>query len=176
MAAIEIIPKREIRPILKENIVFYVSLFLLILSLAIFFFLDYYQRKNLEELRELEQILTRQKTKEEIGLEQKVLGTKRKIENFSPLISAHKKVSKLFSFLEKITHPNIFFYNLDLKAARGRAELKGKTTEFKSLGQQLLTLEEEALIEKTELSDLRIGEEGGIEFSIKLLLKPEIFK
>jgi len=174
--AIEIIPKRKIEVPAREDILFVLSLVLLILSLGAFFGLNYYQKKNSKTLRDLEEILTKEKTKEEITLEQKVLEVKEKIEKISLLLPSHKESSNFFSFLEKVTHPKVFFSDLELKPEKGRVELQGKAEDFRILGQQLSIFKKEGLIENTNLSKASIGKEGGIEFSINLSLKPEIFK
>ena len=174
--AIEIIPKPKIEVPTREDILFVLSLVLLIFSLIAFFALSYYQKRDLKTLEDLEEILTKEKTKEEITLEQKVLEAKEKIEKISLLLPSHKESSNFFSFLEKVTHPKVFFSNLELKPEKGRVELQGKAEDFKILGQQLSFFKEEELIEKSELLKAGIGKEGGIEFSINLSLKPEIFK
>lgn len=174
--AIEIIPKPKIEVPAREDILFVLSLVLLILSLGAFFGLNYYQKKNSKTLRDLEEILTREKTKEEITLEQKVLEIKEKIEKISLLLPSHKKSSNFFSFLERVTHPKVFFGDLELKPEKGRVELQGKAEDFRILGQQLSIFKKEELIENTNLLRASIGEEGGIEFSINLSLKSEIFK
>jgi len=174
--AIEIVPKEKIKVPLKENLLFYLSLILFIFSLATSFFLDYCQKKNFDILEEIEMILIKEKTKEEIRIEQKMLGVKKKIEDFSFLLSSHKKNTNFFKFLEKTTHPRILFHDLILETEEGKVNLSGKTENLKILGQQLLIFNREQFIEKAELLNTKIGKEGGIEFSIELSLNPEIFK
>lgn len=174
--AIEIIPKPKIKVPEKKDVLFYFSLIFLALCLASYFFLDFKQNQALKALEALEQRLTKEKTEEEITIEQEVLDTKNKIERFSVLISSHQKSSNIFQLLEKLCHPQVFFSDFDFNVSKGDLLLEGRVASFEALGQQLLILEREKLINKVELTGLGLAREGGLNFSIRIFFSPQVLK
>lgn len=174
--AIEIVPKEKIKRLTKESILFYLSLFLFIFSIALFLFFTYSQKEGLKTLQELEAALVQQKTREEVELSQKISEAKKKTEAISLLLSSHKKGTNFFNLLEKLTHPEVSFNKFILETEEGMVSLTGRTESFKALGQQTSALEEEELIEEVNLVYIKMGKEKEIEFLISLLLDPEIWK
>lgn len=175
--AIEIVPKEEIKPIPWQNILLYFFIFLLLVSIAGYFALDYYfVKKAQQKLQELEMKVTEIRTPQQIALEEKILDYREKIEDFSSLLSSHKKNSNFFNFFEKITHPRIFFSELNLNTKLNQVKLSGRAESFRALGEQLLIFREAEFIKDLNLSNLGIGEEGEIRFTFNLDLDPNLFK
>lgn len=173
---IEIVPKEKIKALTRESIFFYLSLVLLILVLALFFFFSYSEKKGLETLEKLDEAIAKLKTEEERELSQKLLGAKKRIEAISTLLSSHKKSTNVFDLLEKVTHPKVFLYDFSLDTGEGSVSFQGKTESFKALGQQIIIFKEEEFIKEINLSQANMGKEGEIDFSVSLLLDPEILK
>lgn len=174
--AIEIVPKEKIKGIKREDILFYLSLSLLVIALLAFVFFIYYEKKSLETIRELDDALARQKTKERTELAQRVFAAKKKIDKISLLLSNHKKNSNVFGFLEGVTHPKAFFSSFGLDADKRSLSLEGKTESFKTLGQQIIIFKQEEPMKEINLLRTGMGREGEVSFSFGILLGPEILK
>ena len=125
-----------------------------------------------EEITDLDQQL--KKTAEEKELENNLLAKEKRINDFKGLLSKHKKVINVFNFLQEKTHPQASFSSFQLDS-KGQISLSGSTKSFENLGQQLLALKGESLLDDVTLSEVSMGQEG-ITFSLRLLLNPEIFK
>lgn len=174
--AIEIIPKPVEKIPFWQNFLFYFSVILLIISISSYFGFGYLLDKNKVIFEGLEETLKREKTPEESALEDKVLGYQKKINTFSQLISEHFYGSEVFSLIEKLCHPQVWFSQFGFNFPEYSLMLSGNSDSFSVVGQQLLLFEKESLIKEVNLSQLNLGKEGKIDFIINLSLDPTIFK
>lgn len=173
--AIEVIPKEAKKLPLWQNILFYFSIALALSFILGYFVLAHFIEKAEISLQNLEETIEQAKTPQQIALENEVLNYKKKIDDLALLISNHKIGSNFFDFLEKITHPKVFFSEINLDIKNGSLNLEGQTESFEALGQQILIFKEEEKIKNFKLSETRIGKEGRIEFSLRISLDPRIF-
>ncbi|MFC1663726.1 hypothetical protein ACFL0A_01225 [Patescibacteria group bacterium] len=172
---IEIIPKSTKKSPFWFDALFYFSIALLLISLSSFFILNHLEKKASEEFQDLENLLAKEKTSEEIATEKDVFKYQRKIDDFSVLIDLHQSPLNFFSILENNCHPKVQFTNFALDSKLLTATLYGKTESFNTLGQQISIFEEESLIKDVVLSQLSIGKKGGTDFVLNFSLNPETF-
>ncbi|MBZ9569587.1 hypothetical protein KJA16_01550 [Patescibacteria group bacterium] len=173
--AIEIIPKKEVKPSPWQNTLLGFLIFLFLISILGYFGLDYFVKKADRQLQELNEEITKARSPQRIALEKEVLDYQEKIEDFSFLLANHQKSSNFFDFLEEITHPEVFFSELNLDTKENRVRLYGQAESFQILGQQLLIFRKAEFIDTSRLSEIRIGEEGKIEFTFDFSLNPKLF-
>ena len=173
---IEIIPKKPIRYPFWLNILFYFSLVVLIISIISFFTLNYLSEKSSETLKNLEETIAKERTSERIGLEKTLFSYEKKIDDFSQLVNKHFLVSDFFDFFQDICYPKVYFSNLALNPKGSSVALSGVVDSFSGLGQQILILEKEPLVKEVNLSNISIGKQGNISFSLDLFLDSELFK
>ena len=174
--AIEIIPKKIEEKPSGSNIFLYFSLILLIIAVSAYFTLIYLEKKSSATLLNIKELIAQKDTPEAISLEKELIEYKKKIENVSFLLENHHKNSAFFAFLEKKTHPKVYFSKLDLNSKDLKAEISGSAQSFQSLGQQIYIFEKENLITSVKLLSASIGKDGKINFSLGLVLDPKIFK
>ena len=173
---VEIIPKpaRKLPP--WQNIIFYFSVGLLLLVVLSYFVLDIYLDKAETKLEERKEELAQTGTAEEIALEQELINYEKKIQNFSTLINQYLFSSKTFEFIEKNTHPEVWFSSLSLDPKAGSVSLSGDTESFVTLHKQVQILKASPSVETLNLAKIAIGKEGRIAFDISLILDPGLFK
>lgn len=94
--------------------------------------------------------------------------------NVQNLLNRHQTVSKIFDFLEKNTNNQVQYSSLNLSLAEKNLKLEGNVVDYNILVKQLEAFRQASEIEKVFLEDSKLGE-GGIHFSIKLILKSEIY-
>ena len=172
---VEIIPKPAKKVPLWQNILLYLSIVVLIGAVGAFFFLGYLMGESQKVLKEKEKTLAQGKTKERQELEEKILQTKAKFDNFAPLIEKHKISSEFFAFLEEIVHPQVWINKLELDIQKTEVKISGEA-EKTALGQQLLIFQGNEKILKTDLSNLKTKEGEEVSFDILLSFDPGIFK
>ena len=176
MDNIDLIPKKPKEEPVWQEILFYLSFAVLVFSLLIFLFLTRAMKVNNLELEKIEQELTREKTQEEISLENEVLTFEKKISVFSLLIDHQKRLSRVFDLFEKLVHPQVFFSKLSFTAKDNKILLGGTADNFQVLGQQSLLFTSEPLIRESNLEKAGINEDGGIDFNFGIILDNQFFK
>ena len=173
--AIEIIPKEAAKLPLWQNVLFYISIAVLlavILCYGIFYKLG---EKATITLTERENFYEQSKTPEILSLESEILDYKNKISAFSDLISQHKFSSDFFQFLEKITHPKVVFLEMDFNVKNNKIALFGQTDSFLTLGQQVMIFKQQNTIKNVQLSNIGISKEGKVEFNVDITLDAKLF-
>ncbi|MFH1036848.1 MAG: hypothetical protein V1756_02195 [Patescibacteria group bacterium] len=172
---IQIVP----RPVEKEpiwlNVLFYLSIFLVVAAISVFFVINGLQNREEKNFQLLEGSLAQANSSPEAALEKEVLAIKRKIDDFSSLVGGYEYSSNVFGFLEGITLPKVFFSSFNLTADTHEIEVGGTTDSFQTVGQQLIVFKNEKLIKNVVLSNMGFSKEG-VAFSFNLILDPKIFQ
>ncbi len=184
--AIEIIPKSTGKSSFLLNILFYLSIILLLSCIFSSFFLVRSQKLALEKVREIDNKISSEKTQEWVSLEKELKVKKKKIDDFLALIGEHKSPSKLFAFSEgtfsetknfgRLIHPKVQVLNFSLDIKNLKVKISGLTENFITLEQQYLIFQSEPLIKEVNLSSTSFGREGKINFSFELSFDPSVFK
>lgn len=173
--AIKIAQKPKIKTI-ALNILFYFSLFLVLISVSGFFILDYYKGKDSETLKNLEAVLAKEKTSEEAAMEKEISEYRKKINDFSSLIKSRENLANFLPFIESKTHPQVQWTAIDLNLKDFQVSLSGTTENLQTLQQQILIFKNEKLIEDFNMSGFSAKKGEKINFDFKFSLSPEIFK
>ena len=172
---VEIIPKEPPKLSKGLNFLFYFAIFLLFFSIIGYFVLNNSLKNAQEKVAVLGLDLIKAMSPEKISLEKEILVSKNKIDNFSYLIEQHLEVSRVFEIIQKNCHPQVRFSKFDLNSEQGKLLVSGQTQSFETLGQQILILREEDLINKVNLETLSMDKEGKISFDLSLSFEPNIF-
>lgn len=171
----EIIPKEKEKKS-SQNILPYIALTLLVLCIVSYFVFLILINQSQNRLISLKEELAKQKTPEMVSLENSIFATKERIDDFAILLENHTSTSKFFNFIENNTHPDIYFSNLTLDLSQLKATLSGTAKSFTALDQQVQIFKKEKLLENVNVSDIKITEEGKIEFTLDLIFNPTFFK
>jgi hypothetical protein len=171
-----IIPK----PIKKTSKLYelapYISFGLVVLVILTYGVLFFIENRTSKTLWELEDKIAQVGTKDEKNLETQLLLDKQKIDDFSNLFADHTKASEFFKFLEENCHPKIWFNKFELSTQDSQVILTGETSNFETLGQQMVIFKGQETIMSIEISDLSVAKNGRANFTISLSLDPKIFK
>ena len=173
---VELIPKKIPKLPNWLNILFYVSLLFLVLSISSYFVLNHFLKESRAVVANLNQSLETLESSENLSLREEVLGHQKRIKDFSYLMSTHLESSNVFTFLEQVCHPRVQFDKFDLDSRTAILKISGTTQSFETLGQQLIILRGESLVENVTLSKLSMGRDGGVSFDLSILLKSQTLK
>lgn len=171
--AFELTSKKETKKPFWLNLILYLSFSLFIVAVLGYFVLDYSNKKASELSLQLQDKINEQKAPI-LPLEEELSRAQAKVDNFSILLDEHKLNSRLFSLIEKLTSPEVSFGDLDFNASEAKIELSGQTSNFKSLGEQLLIFQEEKDIKEVKLSSVSLGEKGDVKFILDISLDPKV--
>ena len=168
--AIEISPRIKIKVPVWTIVTAAVLLILLISLTAAYFYLVFSVKKISQELEErnvvvipLEKAIT-EKVAELEPISQK-------IDDFNELLVAHKKTLDIFTFLERISLPTIWFSSFDFDSEIGEVNIYGQVDSFITLEQQINILRQESALRRSDLTEILIDEEGNINFTLLLIFK-----
>lgn len=172
---VEIIPKQiEKRPLWQE-IIFYLSLLILIVVAASYIVLGNTLKNTYEELGKAKEDLTTAKNRsvEDLGLEKKIINYQKKINDFSKLITNYKQTSIFFDFIQNNTRPGVWFSKFILNSENSKATLSGGAENFQVVGQQLLIFKKNPLVKNINLSNISLAKKEGVEFTFDLFFKTD---
>ena len=173
---VTIIPKPPQRTPQWQMILFYSSLVLALVAFLSYFVLIYLEHRSSSRLEALERDIAGFGTAEDKKIEAYVFEWQEKIRDFSGLLDQHHQPSRVFKFLEKLTHPQVWFTSFVLIPSSYTAKLEGQARDFQSLAQQIYIFRQENLIESANLTNLGLGDEGEVVFSVDLSISPRMFK
>lgn len=168
-----IIPKEAQKMPEWLNIVFYVSLLLLLISIIGYFVLSGYHNKAVKYSKDLDLELASQKTDARLAMEKEVLGYKDKINDFTQILDSRLKGSEIFESFQKLCHPKVSFSQFNLDVRKRMISASGEAQSFSVLGQQLLIYQQDPLVESVDVSQISIDKKGKIGFSLNLNLKSQ---
>ncbi len=173
---VDIIPKPIKEKPIWQIVISYFSVFVLVGIILSYFVLISLQKKAEDNLHTLEEKIAKGKTPERISLEKEIIGEQKKIKNFSALLDQHISSSKFFQFLEEKTYSQIFFSNVNLDSKNSKVNLSGEADNLITLNQQLSIFEKEPFFEGLNLTDVSFNKEGRINFTLDIVLKPDVLK
>jgi len=172
--AIEFVSKKEKKRGRLINIIFYSALVVFLAFVISYSFFFYAERKIRKEISSVKQGL--QRSPAETALEDKVLGYQKKIVYFSSILDKHKSVINLFNFLERNTHPGVWFSDFQLNVEKNTLQLLGHTGNFEALAQQINILKEQDLVKNLKIKQVSVSKEGEIDFSFLFTFDDQILK
>lgn len=94
--------------------------------------------------------------------------------NLKTLLNRHVFSSNLFDFLERNTHPNVVFSDLDLNTATGELTLNGIASSYSALVSQISHLESQRGVRSVSLGQNSL-DRGAVRFSAKINFVPNFF-
>jgi hypothetical protein len=169
----EIIPKDtpKIPPWL--DILFYLSVGLLIFVLISYFLVSQSIKASLKSQEELDAQLA-DSTSKSAKLKNEILTYQKKIKDFSGIIGEHAESSNIFSFIEKQCHPRVWFSGFEYNTKDIKVIVTGEAQSFQSLGQQMLIFRAEDMISSASLYKVSMEKGGKIGFEISISFAPSI--
>ncbi len=159
------------------NLPFSIGIILLILAILGYLFLQNNIKNSSENLKNLEESISGKRTSEVENMEKEISGWRQKIEDYNLLFSGHRESSNLFEFLEKITHPKVWWTDFKFDPSfSSNLRLTGVSQDFSTLQQQLIILGNENYIKNIILNKVSLIKGGQVEFELEISVDPEILK
>lgn len=171
-----IIPRSKVKAPLWTRMLFIFSLIVLVVSLSGFFGLDWAEKSTSQKL-----ILAQQETKALItpqnqSLESEVKIAQQQTSYFSNLLQSQQHNSAFLDLIKTNIHPEVILTGFTLDASQAKAELRGRASSFRAMGEQILVLRREVNVKSVILFDLTLDKENRINFALDLELVPGLFK
>lgn len=114
-------------------------------------------------------------TEDEKALEDSLIRYQNKIQMFGEVFKDHKKAGSLLSFVEKTCHPGVYYSKISYDLKTGDLSLEGLANDFMIVSQQVIIFKQQKdAVSKVLLDNLSPKEDGGISFSLKINVDPDI--
>ncbi len=94
--------------------------------------------------------------------------------NIQNLLAHHPNASKLFDFLEKNTHNQVYFLSLNLSLAEKNLKIEGSASDYEALAQQLEIFRKAPEIERVFLEDSKLSDDKGVHFIVRLIFNQSL--
>lgn len=171
----EIIPKPAPKVPLWLNFLVYFSVGLLLVALLFLFFLFRFEKKASLALQDLKAVIAQDEDVRD-SLEKEVFEKQDRIDDFAKLWQNYYYPLNFFTVLEKLSHPQVQFTEINLNVSEAKVGFSGQSETFEALAQQISILKSAEDIRDVYLSKISIGKFGGANFAISLVLAPNMFK
>ncbi len=96
--------------------------------------------------------------------------------NLKSILDNHVIASPVFTLLERITHPRVFFANAGVRFREGEIELSGLAESYTAITEQLEVLNQAPEIDRFLVSQTQLGEDNLVGFKISVRLKKDALK
>lgn len=173
---VEIIPKSSQSSPLLPKVLFAAALGVFVFSVGGFILLFFLESSAQTKIEEAEMLLGSEKTLEQTQLEQDVFVTRTRLEDFTTLVEQRKDVLPVFSFLESAVHPDVTFLSMNVDTNFHTTQLRGTAKSFLALDEQLAVLKAREEANSFSLTNLKLGEQGGVDFQLKIQFPLDFFK
>ena len=171
---VQVIPKQFHQEKSKiGQVLVLLSLVLIGIVLAGYFILKSQTAKINSSLEDVNDQISNVRTQEDLNLKNEIFEYQIKIKDINFLLSERKRAGDFLNFLSSFVHPNLYFTELNLDMNKGEASLKGMSSDFSTIAQQVNIFQEQEFVQKVELTDVSLAEENGIKFTLELSLFPE---
>ncbi|MDD3487746.1 MAG: hypothetical protein PHH35_00035 [Candidatus Pacebacteria bacterium] len=159
----------------KGLLVFVLILFLL--ALGAYFSLDFWNQNQNIKLDILEKEFQNTRDSFTIEEEQKVILFEKKLNALKDLLNDHIHFSNILSLFEELTHPQVYYFDLDFVANKGYISLNGVAENQEILSEAISGLvNDPTRIKAVVLKDMQIDLKNRANFSIDVYIQPNILK
>lgn len=154
-----------------------IILILLILSLLIYGGLLIYQKSLTKNITELQQTMDKLELTRNPSLENSIYTADKKLNTVESLFKSHFYWSKLFTKIEESVVADVSYSEMKTVFVDDKMslELSGNAKTYTGLARQMVSFKEDKLFEQITLGDLKLSENGGLDFTLSILVSQSIF-
>jgi hypothetical protein len=151
-------------------------LVLLILSLLLYAGLLFYQASLNKNLTSVKNEINLLDQKRDPKTEEAIVNLDRKLSILKDLFESHLYWSNLFGKIEELTVPQVYFSNAQFNFLETKLTVlfSGNALTYTTLARQILSFQEDPLVEEATVSNLSLATEGGIEFGLAVTFSTDI--
>ncbi len=153
-----------------------VVLVLLILSLLLYGGLLFYKSKINENLENIRDEIVSLDQKRDPEIEKVIIDLDKKLAVLKDLFEDHLYWSKLFDKIEQVTIPQVYFSQSRVNFLEDKIDVvfSGNASGYTNLARQILSFQEESMVESVRVSGISLTTEGGVGFDLSVNFSKEI--
>ncbi len=149
---------------------------LVILSLLFYGGLFLYQSNLKKNLKSIENEIIVMDSERNTELEKNIIDTDKRINLLKNLFQNHLYWTAMFKKMEELTIPEVYFSEARFSLSLGKLEagLEGSSGTYTNLARQMVSFQEDSLVEKVKVSGISLDEEKGIKFGLSIIFSKDI--
>lgn len=136
-----------------------------------------YKRVIQGNINDLKESIEKAEIVPEESLMNELKNISKKIENTKILLARHKSLGPVFDILKESTLKSVRFLNFNYSISNDnmpQISMDGEAKSYSSLALQVGSFEENTRVESVSVSNLSLGESGKINFSIDIIINPDV--
>ena len=134
-------------------------------------------------VEEINDALESAKVSRNVEVEKEVSMFSKKLEDLEKLLQNHVYSSRVFSLIERTTHPKVQFTRFELNVVKGGVIMDGVTSNYRTLGEQMIAFGNDSRIKEFKVSGIRLenDDRGGevetfVACSVSSNVDPSIYR
>lgn len=148
-----------------------------LLTLVTFFGLNYYNKIQNKELETLNSQFQKIRNSFPVNDEEKIALFEKKIINLDKLLKNHIYFSNVLAFLERVTHPQVYYTSLDYTADKNSLILEGIARNQQILSEAINGFVNDSQdVKMVILRDMKVNNDKTVQFHVELILQPQLVK
>ena len=173
---LESIKPKELPPTWPKGLLVFV-LIIFLFALGAYFGLDYWNKNKESQLAVLEEEFQNLRDSFALEQEKEVILFEKKLNNLSKLLDDHTYFSKLLLVLEELTHPQIYYNNLDFSTDKNILTLEGTAKNQMVFSEAVSGLVNNPdKIKAVAVKDMKVINEKNVAFSLDIFIQPSLLK
>lgn len=181
---ITLLPKKKVKKrqflslrFFRENTA--VSFFggiLIVLSLSFYFGSVAYKGVLTRKLEESSGSILKVQSERDSMVEEDVRDFAVRLATIDSLLGNHTYTSRIFAFLEQMTHPTVQFKDFTYRTQGSTITMNGATANYTTLGEQIIALEQNSNIHNLTISNIQLDKSGRILFGISFEVDEALYR
>jgi len=164
------------RELIKENKSVVFVCIVLLAVLIVYFSISIYASSLEDRTGRLLQDAENIQSQRDIAKEEDVISLNTKLSTAEDLLNNQIITSKLFAFIESITHPMVYFTNFTFRANDKTVIANGSTENYTTFGEQYIALQQNKNISDIRVSSVKLAKTGKVEFGISFAVDERVYK
>ncbi len=169
--AIEIIPKKQQTFNSFKERMYYVSVGVFVVVMLLILIFIFFKWRFSQGIVNIEKSIEEQKTEEIFALEESLQQYDIKVANIPSIINSRKSAVFFLDHLEKLTHPLVYFSNIEIDIDSGIISGSGVAKNIVVFDQQVNIFRKSDSIFTFDASEFNIQDDQTVEFPIAITIR-----
>ena len=148
----------------------------LLLVFVIYSGLILYNKSLIREQKAIDTKLTALRESRDEEKENVVVEFDAKLQSLSKILDGHIFSSRIFPYIESLTHQKVHFTNFSFSSSDGAVTLNGVTQNYTTFGEQIVAFEKSGNIKNLVISNVKLEKQGQVEFVVAFVIDKEVYK
>jgi len=173
---LESLKPKELPPTWPKGLLTFVFVIFLF-TVAAYFGIDYWNKTKKAELAVLEEEFQNLRSDFPLQREQEAILFEKKINSLSKLLNDHTYFSQVLTILEELTHPQIYYTNLDFSTEKNMLTLEGIAKNQMVFSEEVSGLvNNSSKIKAVVVKDMKTTKSEYVSFSLDVFIQPSLLK